>query len=483
MNTTARTSNPQLPSAMSLNEAQELLTLYASNPPFRSASDQELVLNENPCRRPVRPEDLEFLDYRGILKEEEVLGLSSLIGHRMLLNINDTDMVLLPLSENESAWREFEHFYSRDNRVLGEMVRSTLETHLFHFLEERAVCTKLVSADDLKDYFSSVFQEYCSSRNSVVDTILSRVNRQVSATTFLIQLLASSLSGVPAMMHSAQGNYSAVHYELFSFLERNGYIMRSSEDGRITDLQSMVRSRKLHDQPHTYWQYYLTSSLALANYAHYVARDPLKFFRYLGALFYQELRSKALASQHKQMLQEIFGSDIDTKYFGQQEKYGQDYAVAAFDSLITPTIVKYGNARCQDIVQGFDEFKLLHEIAEQDLIAQVIWVDQAKLYQEKGRRIYEKIQSENMQLPLDTFVEQASECSTTHIHDAHRLLVIEAGVMHFWNALDSSFVFEPGDITLVPSQRLHGSTVLSGECTYHQPIISDELMLEFNKMF
>jgi hypothetical protein len=32
----------------------------------------------------------------------------------------------------------------------------------------------------------------------------------------------------------------------------------------------------------------------------------------------------------------------------------------------------------------------------------------------------------------------------------------------------------PGDMILVPKGRLHGSTVLSESCTYHQPIIPDD---------
>ena len=36
-----------------------------------------------------------------------------------------------------------------------------------------------------------------------------------------------------------------------------------------------------------------------------------------------------------------------------------------------------------------------------------------------------------------------------------------------------------GDKLLIPVSRLHGSTVLSGECTYHQPIIPDEMLAQF----
>lgn len=36
-----------------------------------------------------------------------------------------------------------------------------------------------------------------------------------------------------------------------------------------------------------------------------------------------------------------------------------------------------------------------------------------------------------------------------------------------------------GDKLLIPLSRLHGSVVLSGSCTYHQPIIPEEIFREF----
>jgi quercetin dioxygenase-like cupin family protein len=64
-------------------------------------------------------------------------------------------------------------------------------------------------------------------------------------------------------------------------------------------------------------------------------------------------------------------------------------------------------------------------------------------------------------------------CSTTHVHDDHRLVVIESGNMVFWGNLGMTLRLAPGEMVLVPEGRLHGSTIESDECTYHQPIIPD----------
>jgi hypothetical protein len=45
--------------------------------------------------------------------------------------------------------------------------------------------------------------------------------------------------------------------------------------------------------------------------------------------------------------------------------------------------------------------------------------------------------------------------------------------MVFWGNLGMTLELDPGEMVLVPQGRLHGSSVLSPECVYHQPIIPD----------
>jgi hypothetical protein len=57
--------------------------------------------------------------------------------------------------------------------------------------------------------------------------------------------------------------------------------------------------------------------------------------------------------------------------------------------------------------------------------------------------------------------------------------MVERGEMHFWNNVTHKIDLHEGDKVLIPVSRLHGSTVLSGECTYHQPIIPEEMYARF----
>jgi mannose-6-phosphate isomerase-like protein (cupin superfamily) len=110
---------------------------------------------------------------------------------------------------------------------------------------------------------------------------------------------------------------------------------------------------------------------------------------------------------------------------------------------------------------------------------QFSWINAMPGYVEKARRLHRAINEHSIEVELDTFIESWEECSTTHVHDDDRLLVIESGQMHFWNCFGRKHEFRPGDMTFIPKHRLHGSVVLSGECVYHQPVITPELDRRF----
>ena len=143
----------------------------------------------------------------------------------------------------------------------------------------------------------------------------------------------------------------------------------------------------------------------------------------------------------------------------------------AFEKLINPALDKYGDAVVKDIVRGFEEFRLLQEIADKDFTTQINWSDRVDMYREKAAQINSRIMSGEISSPLETFVEALGERSTTHVHDDNRLLVIESGEMDFWPSFGQPIRFQAGDVMFIPCFRLHGSVVCTDECVYHQPAI------------
>jgi len=125
--------------------------------------------------------------------------------------------------------------------------------------------------------------------------------------------------------------------------------------------------------------------------------------------------------------------------------------------------------------RGAREYAMLLDVHHDDLTIQLRWIDSSPAYRAKAERLQAAIDEHHIPVALDTFVESWEECSTTHVHDDDRLLVIESGEMEFWNCFSGTHKFRPGDKLFIPKHRLHGSVVLSGECVYHQPVIDADL--------
>lgn len=129
---------------------------------------------------------------------------------------------------------------------------------------------------------------------------------------------------------------------------------------------------------------------------------------------------------------------------------------------------------------GLEVADELHALAHDDLRRQIVWADDLELSSTEAERLQALIDRGELVVDFDTFVESSQDTSTTHVHDEHRLVVIESGKMVFWNKVGAEISLSAGEMLLVPRARLHGSVVLSGECTYHQPIIPEGMLLNFD---
>jgi hypothetical protein len=147
---------------------------------------------------------------------------------------------------------------------------------------------------------------------------------------------------------------------------------------------------------------------------------------------------------------------------------------AWIQSLVTPVANRWGPSVWVDVCSGFRLSALMQDIADQDLRRQLSWISGLDRYRRLAGDIQDKIDREQIQIDRETFVEPREMCSTTHVHDDHRLVVIESGEMVFWAAPGMRICLSPGEKILVPCQRLHGSSVLSEVCVYHQPIIPED---------
>jgi hypothetical protein len=181
---------------------------------------------------------------------------------------------------------------------------------------------------------------------------------------------------------------------------------------------------------------------------------------------------------------EVFadGLGADGRYF-RARSAGPDLTGGGLErflgELLGPLHATFGQEVPDGFHRGFADAAWLAALWDRDVTEQLAWADRIEEYQEKAEKLDQHIANENIEVDLDTFVETSEETSTTHVHNEHRLVMIEVGQMHFWNNVTHKIELNRGDKLLIPVSRLHGSTVLSGSCTYHQPIIPDEMLRQF----
>ncbi len=113
---------------------REIAERYLANPVFRAARYDKPVVQDNPYRRPVRPDDIGMVDFSEPLVRENYGQLSCLMAHRMLVNIHDAHRLMLPQEPTPQTWVDHEQFYADANRLLGDLLRPWLEDHVFGFV-------------------------------------------------------------------------------------------------------------------------------------------------------------------------------------------------------------------------------------------------------------------------------------------------------------------------------------------------------------
>lgn len=444
---------------------------YVAAPLFRSARIEELVIDDNPYRRPVRPEDLEWLRFDEPIGPDTAANLSALLGHRMLLSIYDSERCLLPAHMTDEKWRDFDEFYGAATRARGERIRRLMERHLFDYarraaadgepgraIEPNAVHKILLGvaeqcdrqAQDLHRIESESQEPDRISRMFTVQLVGQRISAPLRLTA---PLAAECLDGRRQPGQSFTAN-------------------RTMDDSVRADqvVSDLARRHNLGWQPHQYFQFYLPTTLALMNYLSYLGREPGDVFRSVGAMAARTLRTECLIGQRTDMSPCKSDAGDGTCGFAVERtlRWLQD-------NVVEELWRRYGGRSLREFASGVLEYATLVDAHHKDLMSQLLWLDAAQNYQEKARRLQSAITEHNISVELDTFVESWEECSTAHVHDDDRLVVIESGQMEFWNCFGEMHKFSPGDAMYVPKHRLHGSVVMSGTCVYHQPVITPEI--------
>jgi hypothetical protein len=444
---------------------------YLGNPVFRAARYDELVLDDNPYRRPVRPDDVRLVDFSTPLTRADFAQLSSLMGHRMLLNIYDAGRLLLPRQATAEKWRDYEQFYAERSRFLGDLIRPYLRAHLFGFVRAEARPPQARTAAEATARVGEIAGERRRQADELRALVMFSPSGAAMTDMLAVQAVATSLNtGLQptAALRELAGAGGLTHLP--------GVL--SAAAGSDLLLRRVAESSGIKYEPHSYYQYYLPSTLALMNYVNGAAQEPGHVFALAGALVAQSAETYALQEALRPALEARLGSAGSEP--GALPAPGSGDGEARSPMSVASLVERVGGEfGLSEFCRGIEEYAVLLDVHHDDRMRQFTWISAMPAGTEKARRLQAAISEHGIKVDLDTFVESCEECSTTHVHNDDRLLVIESGEMEFWNCYGVRHKLRPGDVRFIPKHRLHGSVVLSGECVYHQPVITGELDRRF----
>lgn len=441
---------------------------YATNPIY--LDNEEWVNTDNPYRRQLRPQVLPHLDFSTPLPRERILEYASLSAQRLLTSIYEADLMFLPKADLARKWDDFKRFYSPSNRALGEMVRPALERFAFGFLDTEIDVSESWTRAGLEAFLRALKGEEAPSRSELA--IAESTDPQRAARMWLIQFAPDFLSEASPMIRNVLGCYGQPQSEWFKIIiDEYGYGVHSAKHSSL--YEHTLRSAGLSPDVHHYWQYYLTSSLMLNNYFPFLGKNHENFFRYLGAVYYTESVLIDFCRRAAELLRRVFGPEADVRYFTEHVHIDQHHSRMALEKLILPAVDACGDIVIPDVVRGFEECRLLTDVADRDFADQIEWMDTGALNKELHAPVWAAIDSGRVKAPIAHLVEPHGELSNTHCHDGDELCHIVSGTMKFVAGFDSHQILEAGQGTVIRKNRLHGAIIESDECVYQIHSIGD----------
>lgn len=444
-------------------EAARLARLYAANPLYADAAQR--LIDDNPYRRPVDPQTVSRLDFSVPLARRDLLGSSALAAQRMLFNIYETDFVFLPERDFAAKREDFARFYSNENKLLGELLRPTLEAHLFGFLDAEVGVSGRWSAGALREYVRALVAEHEKSEIEILGAVLASADPERAARALMVQVAGDFLTESSSSARNLLGKFGQIQSELFKIaLDDYGYGVHRAKHSTL--FEETLKTCGLRTEAHAYWNFYLTGSLALNNYYHYVCRDHSKFFRAVGAVAAAESLFAHTCRKISETLRAVFGDGVDTYYFDEHYHIDEHHGRMATENVVMPAVERYGEAVIPEIVRGMEELQAVTALADEDFMAQLAWADAPEKHREAARELLGRGLDAESERTRTTARALRGEAFVTRVNDEHRLCRVEAGSLEVVAGHDQAVRLEEGEAVVIPRGRLHGLAARSEQCVY-----------------
>ncbi|WP_119344754.1 iron-containing redox enzyme family protein [Facilibium subflavum] len=268
-------------------------------------------------------------------------------------------------------------------------------------------------------------------------------------------------------MEKVLGDYGQIQSEVFKIMiDEFGYGIHDKKHNTLFKI--LMKNIGLLDQSHSYWQFYLTSTLLANNYFHSITRDSSKVFEYFGAITYAENAFSPYCKNVANLINTILGKEIMPLYYMEHAHIDIHHGKMAYDNIVMRAIDLYGEGVIAHIVRGIESAIYLQKLAEEDLCAQLDWMSKKDIYKQIGMGIKERVLQDENNLKVNYLIEPRGELSVTHVHDGDELCVVNKGCLRFISGPTNSYVdLNEGDAVVIRKNRLHGAVVLSETCHYN----------------
>jgi len=440
-----------IPGDLPGEQLSSLFKQYAADANFRSAHVSELTDSSEGFRRPLRPEDLSFLKLAAI-DDDNASSLCALACNRALSCIYEQSTTArLPSSSDPVAWQDCARFYGHASALLGESIRPSLVELVFGGLDATVPADR---ARPRADSLLRLFEERRAEERRIRALAEGAPRSAEILRMAWLQHLEASRGALQAFERAfARGLFGESLAPLLVELR-----------ARVSALAPNYERLGLSPATRAHFQFCLPTTLAQINYNHSVVHSPCTVVHAVASLLYTLLAQRAFehcfSSQAPRQSDEAFARQL----------------TAAWESSAQGLSHRFGGDATLEIAKGLSLCRALQIRSDRDRSSQFEWLAHFEQYAELGQGINRLISDGELVVDRETFVEPREMCSTTHVHDDHRLVVIESGVMVFWAAPGMRVTAERGEVLLVPKGRLHGSSIESEECVYHQPILQDSMV-------
>lgn len=423
----------------------------------------------NVWKRPVRPQAFRYTNFEKVTRDN-LLDYSAFTMNRILTALYEQDFLYLP-DKSADVINELKLAYNGDLRSTAAELIPHLENQIFEILQTEVKVGGQWDRDQFKNYLATKLEPGSEPDSDSLGLINKANSPNLMVKLLLMQHAVDFLPESSHMARFAKGDYGDAQSAVFRvLLDEFGYGKHEAKHSTL--FKKTLKSIGMLDNSHAYWNFYLNSSLLNNNYFHMLTRSPERFFEYVGAITYAENSFGPYCGRVKSLLARHF-PEADLRYYSEHVHIDGYHGSMTLNEILLPLADRFGPSVYPEFVKGIEMSVILQQIMEEDLCAQITWMDKSTEYRKLAIDIKEKVLGDIQNIPVAHLNEPKNELSVPHVHDGDEFCIVDEGLLRFCHGPDCFSDLGPGDCVVIAKNRLHGALVLSDFCKYRILSIGD----------